>query len=144
MTILDKIKTDLIVAQKKTDSRLVGVLRLLMSALEYKKIEARVEDLAEEVEHAVLRTEAKKRKEAMEIFEKAGDLVRKAQEEFELKVIEAYLPVLMSEEEVEREIKKIFEETGKSGGQLIGLVMGKLKGKVDGGVVARIVSKLYK
>jgi uncharacterized protein len=140
--ILEKIKTDLIVAQKQTDARLVGVLRLIMSSLNYKMIEDRVEGLAEEVEEAILRTEVKKRREAIEIYEKAGDMVRKAQEEFELKIIEGYLPALMSEEEVGRAIKKIMEETGKSGGQLIGEVMGKLRGKADGGLVARLVAKI--
>jgi uncharacterized protein len=142
--ILEKIKKDLIVAQKQTDARLVGILRLIMSSLNYMKIENRVEELAEEVEQAILRTEVKKRREAIEIYEKAGDLVRKAQEEFELKIIEGYLPVLMSEDEVEKVVRKIVEETGKSGGQLIGVVMGKLKGKVDGSVVARVVARIQK
>jgi uncharacterized protein YqeY len=144
MMILERIKADLVDAQKRVDSKVVGILRLLMSSLEYKKIEVRGESLSEDVEQAVLRTEAKKRREAIEIYEKAGDLVRKAQEEFELKIIEGYLPVLLSEEEVEKVVRKLIAETGKSGGQLIGVVMGQLKGKVDGSIVAKVVAIIGK
>jgi len=143
MVILEKIKVDLAAAQKSVDARLVGILRLLMSALNYKKIEDQVENLVEEVEIGVLRGELKKRNEAIEIYEKARDLIRKGQEEFELKVIEGYLPALMAEEEVEKIARQIAAETGKAGGQLIGEVMRRLKGKVDGKVVARLVEKIY-
>jgi len=140
--ILEKIRADLILARKQTDARLVGILRLLVSALDYKKIETQMNELSSDIEVGVLRSEAKKRREAGDIFEKAGDLIRKAQEEFELKIIESYLPVLMSEEEVGKIVKELAVETGKTGGQLIGMVMAKLKGKVDGSIVAKLVAKI--
>jgi len=51
----------------------------------------------------VLKKEAKKRKEAIEIFGKVGEKERVKDNEFELKTIEAYLPKQMGEEEVKRD-----------------------------------------
>ncbi len=91
----------------------------------------------------VLKREAKKRKEAIDIFGKAGDKKRVKENEFELKIIEGYLPKQIGEEEVKKEIAKIAKESGKRGGVLIGEVMRSLKGEVDGGLVAKIVNQEY-
>lgn len=138
--ILEKIKEDLVVAQKARDGRLVTALRLLMSNLNYKKIDTG--ELSPEDEIAVLRTEVKKRKESIEIYERVGDSARTEQEKFELELTESYLPKLMSEEEVAVEVARIATESGKSGGVLIGEIMRQLKGKADGGMVARLTQQL--
>ena len=95
------------------------------------------------LDHVDESIEAKKRKEAIEIFGKVGEKERVKDNEFELKTIEAYLPKQMGEEEVKKEIAKIAKESGKKGGVLIGEVMKALKGEADGGLVARIVNQEY-
>lgn len=117
-------------------------LRLLVSALKYKEIEARGEEITEEMEIGVLRGELKKRKEAKEIYEKAGERDRAEQERFELELIEKYLPQLLGEEDLKKEIRRAASESDKRGGELIGEVMRKLKGRADGGIVAKLVGQL--
>lgn len=140
--LYETIQANLVTAMKGRDVRLVGLLRMIVSQLKYKMIDGGLGKLEDETVVAVLRTEVNKRKESIEIFEKAGDLARTEQEKYELMEIEKYLPKLMDEAEVEKEVSAVAKASGKTGGQLIGLVMGKLKGKADGGMVARIVNRI--
>ncbi len=147
MTLFEKIKTDVTRAQKERDAVLLGVLRLLVSELRYKEIpsvggQAPVE-LTDEMVIGVLQKEAKKRTESIEIYTKVDDEARADTERYELKVINSYLPTMMSETEVEAQVDRIAAESPLRGGQLVGMVMGKLRGKADGGLVARIVNEKY-
>lgn len=138
-----QIKEDSTMALRAGDTKLLGVLKLLISELGYASVEQHAEVLADEVVVKVLMKESKKRKEAIEIYEKAGDSGRADQEKYELSVIESYLPKMMSDEEVLVVIEETNKSTGLTGGRLMGAVMGKLRGKVDGGVVNRLVSEKF-
>jgi uncharacterized protein len=88
----------------------------------------------------------KKRKEAIEMYEKARrtDLVE--QEQRELAIIQEYLPQQMSREEAMTAIKKIVSDVGaaseKDFGKVMPVAMKELKGKVDGKVVQELVRQL--
>ncbi len=137
--LYSKLKTDLVTAQKAGDHILVDALKLLSSELSYAQVDFKEGELPDEVVVKVLMKEAKKRRDSIEIYEKLGSMERVDQEKYELKIIEGYLPQMMSEEEVLVEVEKTASETGLTGGRLMGAVMGKLKGKVDGGIVQRVV-----
>ena len=145
--LFEQIKTDVTRAQKERNAVLLGVLRLLVSELRYKEIPpvgGQVSgELTDEVVIGVLQKEAKKRVESIEIYEKVGDKARADVERYELEVIGAYLPKMMTEKEVEIEVDKIAAGSPLRGGQLVGVVMGKLRGKTDGGLVAKIVNDKY-
>lgn len=139
-----QIKTDRLVAQKAGDSRLVRILKLILSELSYAQVDFKAGELPDEGVIRVLMKEAKKRKDSIEIYVKVGSQEeRVAEEQYELDVIEKYLPQMMSEAEVESVVAQTATETGLTGGRLMGAVMGKLKGKADGGVVQRIVMAKY-
>jgi len=142
MTLFDQLKTDVIKAQKERNSGLLNVLRGVISELKYKQIDA-AGNLTDEMVVSVLQKEAKKRQEAIDIYTKVNDQARTDVEKYELGVINAYLPTLMSEAEVEVEVDKIAAESPLRGGQLVGVAMGKLRGKADGGLVAKIVNQKY-
>lgn len=139
--LIDQIKTEIVKAQKEQNAKLLGVLRLLVSELNYKAIDSGA--LTDEMVIAVLQKEAKKRQESIDIYTKVGDAARADAERYELAIINAYLPTMMGEAEVEAEVDKIAAESPLRGGQLVGVVMGKLKGKADGGLVAKIVNLKY-
>jgi len=81
----------------------------------------------------------KQRKDSIDQFQKGGreDLVEK--EEAELKVIQQFMPVQMSEEEIDAEIRKSIQEVGavsiKDMGKVMKVLMPKLTGKADGKMV---------
>ena len=143
MALKDKIRSEMLQAQKEGKADLVRTLKFVWSEIGYVLMENKDSKKEDELVLGVLKREAKKRKEAMDIFGKAGDEKRVRDNKFELETIEAYLPKQMGEEEVKEKIAKIAKESGKKGGLLIGEVMKALKGEADGGLVARIVNQEY-
>jgi len=142
MALKDKIRSKMLQAQKEGKADLVRTLKFVWSEIGYALMDNKDKD-EDEMVLGVLKKEAKKRKEAIEIFSKVGEKERVKDNEFELKIIEGYLPKQIGEEEVKKEIAKIAKESGKRGGILIGEVMKSLKGEADGGMVARIVNQEY-
>ena len=134
---------------KSGDQNKVGVLRLVLSAIKNKEIEMKPKlgdlEMPEDVVLAVIMTEAKKRKEAAEIFKQSGrnDLAEK--EQAELTVIQAYLPKQLSREEVEKEVNQILKSNSSISdfGLAMKEVMKVLKGKVDGSMVGEILKKKF-
>jgi len=120
----------------------LSTLRLLSSALNYEFI-AKQHRLSEEEELAVVRREAKKRREAIEIYEKAKAQDRAEREKEELIILAEFLPPEMPEEElkklVETALAKTQAKTPAEMGKVIGLVMGQAKGMADGAKVAALV-----
>jgi len=139
MSLKETIKKDLLKAQKEADRERVAILKLLWSEIGYLMVERQDND---EGIIAMLKKEARKRKDSIEIYEKAGDEERLAGEKYELEVIKSYLPEEMGEAEIRKEVERIAKETGITGGRLIGEVMKVLGGKADGKLVARIVGEM--
>ena len=136
-------------ATKASDRKTMGAARLLLSALEYKRMQdpnaGAMEGIADEEEMAVVRTEMKKRQEAMEIYEKAGDKERAAQEKLEMDYMSKFMPPQMGEDEVREVAKRVMAQMGEvsNKGILIGKVIAEIgKDKVDGAVVAKVVNQL--
>ena len=128
------------------------VLSSLLSAIHNKEIEKRtVQKVAEAVELTdeeiikVIQTEIKKRKEAIELFEKGGRTELAQKEKDEMKILLQYVPAQMNEENLRKIVKEMIEETGakemKDMGKVISAVMAKVKGTADGGEVSRIVKQ---
>src|SRR5690554_5743332 len=87
-------------AMKSRDEIRLSTLRLLISALNYEKI-AKQHELSEEEELAVVAREAKKRKDAIEAYEKAGAKDRAEKEKKELEVLQEFLPEQLSDSQLE-------------------------------------------
>ena len=147
--LYQKITEDLKTAMKAGKEFEAGVLRFLLSSLHNKEIEKKGKGLeptlSDEEVIEVLSREAKKRKEAIEIYIKGGrnDLVEK--ETKELEIIKQYLPEQLSEEEIEKIVVATIEKIGakdiKDLGRVMGEVMKELKGKADAKLVSEIVKK---
>jgi len=147
MKLSERIQADLVAAMKAKDTVRLGVLRLVKSALQNKKIELS-SDLSAEQEMQLLKTMQKQRNESIAMFEKGGrsDLVEK--EASELEVLRDYLPEQISAEEIERVANEVAESLGASSPKDMGRVMketmarleatGKL---VDGKLVSAAVRK---
>lgn len=142
----DKLRADLRQAQLSRDEIRISTLRLILSALNYEKIKKG--ELEQEDVHAVLRHEAKKRREAIESF-KAGGREELAQKEAkELSIIEGYLPEELSNEELTKIVEEVIKELGaqkiEDMGRVIGKVLGKVAGRAGGGRVSAIVRDILK
>jgi len=131
-------------AMKAGDAVKRLVLSLVLSAIKNKEIEKRSE-LTDEDIVGVIRSEVKKRKESIEIYEKAGREELAQKERDELTMLMEYMPEQMEVGDVRLEVRKTIKELGaselKDMGKVIGFVMAKLKGKADGQTVSRIVKE---
>jgi uncharacterized protein YqeY len=147
MSIIERIDKDTVTALKGGDKERVVVLRGLKSDLKYKMISlGREKEFDDQMAAEVLSSAAKKRRESIEQFQAGNrdDLVRNMQ--FELAIIESYLPEQMSEEKLRELIAAAISESGADSPQKLGLVMKVLmpqvKGKADGKLVNRLVSEM--
>jgi uncharacterized protein len=129
-------------AMKAHDEIKLSTLRLLSSAFNYEKI-AKQHELTEEEEMAVIRKEAKQRRDSIEAYKKAGALDRSEKEEAELTILQEYLPPEMSEQELAKLVMDAITQSGAKTMADMGRVIGMVKShapNVDGTKIAQIVS----
>ena len=140
--ITDTITQKIGEALKTHEEIKLSTLRLLSSALNYEFI-AKQYKLSEDEELVVVRREAKKRKEAIEVYEKVKAFDRAEKEKKELSILQEFLPPEISDEEITKLVNETLKETNASGladlGKVISLVRTKAKGAVDGAKVAQLV-----
>ena len=135
MNLFDKIQSDMYSAMKARDAIKSKTLRVVIAKLKDKKIEKR-DDLSESEELKVLQSLAKQRKESIKMFKDGGrdDLVE--QESKELKIIEEYLPKMMTDEEIKNVVKSSINEAGAQSladiGKVMPIIMKKGGGMIDG------------
>lgn len=148
MTIQEQIISDIKEAMKAKQKDRLQVLRSLKAKLMEKEISERKggeAKLTDEQAVEVLMKAAKQRKESIEQFEEGGREDLAENEKAELKMIEAYLPEMMDEEDVRAVVREKIEALGASGmqdmGKVMGPLMGQLKGKADGSLVSKIVKE---
>lgn len=142
MPIKERIQDDLKTAMKTGDTQRREILRLLMSALKQVEVDRRV-TLSDDDVTDILGSEAKKRRESIEEMSRAGRPDLAAQEQYELDVIETYLPEQLGRAEIEGIVSQVIAETGASGprdiGRVMGAVMPRVRGQADGKLVSEVV-----
>ena len=140
--IVDALKQSMIAK----DADRTGTLRLIKAALGYAMIEKQVEALADADVLAVVQREAKKRKDAIDEYEKAGRPELAAKELAELKTISEFLPKQLSPEEVETLVRDAIAEVGATSKKDMGIVMkaaqAKAAGRADGKAISALVGRL--
>lgn len=144
--IYQKIEADMRRALKEGDSIKLSCLRMLLAAiktLEIEKVKLEEADILQ-----IIQRHVKQHKESIEQFEKGRrqDLVDK--EAKELKILEAYMPKQLNEDEVLAIVKEAISETGAAtksdAGKVMKLVMEKVRGRADGKVVSQLVMGLLR
>ena len=140
--IVDALKQSMIAK----DADRTGTLRLIKAALGYAMIEKKVEALPDADVLAVVQREAKKRKDAIDEYEKAGRPELAAKELAELNTISEFLPKQLSPEEVEALVRDAIAEVGATSKKDMGIVMkaaqAKAAGRADGKALSALVGRL--
>jgi uncharacterized protein YqeY len=103
-------------------------------------------EVSEEVAVKICMKLHKQRIETYELYVAQNRQDLADDELYQAKVIEAYLPKMMSEEEVKAEVAAAIQTVGASGpqdmGKVMGVLSGKLAGKADGKLIASLVKEL--
>ena len=145
MSLLKNITDEMYLSMKSGDKEKANTLRTLISKLKDQQIKLR-KDISDEEALKIIKTLVKQRKESAEIYSKAGREELAQKENFEISILDNYLPKLMSDEDVLLLIKKIVDETNAKDlsdiGKVMPLVMQRGKGKVDGKIANRVLRSL--
>ncbi len=133
---------------KAKNKKRTATLRLINAAIKDRDIEARgkeKEKISDEEILVLLQKMVKQRIESMEIYKQAGRKELEQQEREELLIIEEFLPKALSDEEVEREIDLVIQETKAQSLRDMGKVVAQLKAKfparIDFGKAAKLVKE---
>lgn len=146
MGLKAQITEDMKSAMRAQDKARLGVIRLILAAIKQQEVDTRTE-LDEAAVLAVLDKMVKQRRESIRQYSEAGRTDLVAQEEFEVNLIQAYLPQPFTEAELDALIAQAIAATGAAGVRDMGKVMNWLKpqaqgradmGKVSGMIKARL------
>ncbi len=142
-TINEEIKN----AMRAKDKITLEALRAVKSAILLAKTEKAGSDvLTEDVEMKLLQKLVKQRKDSADIYKDQGREELCQKELDEIKVIEKFLPEQMSDEELDKILKSIIEQTRASSpadmGKVMGIATKQLAGKADGKTISAKVKEL--
>ncbi len=142
--MLEKLQNELKTSMKEKNELRTSVLRMLISEFKYAQIEKRgALDEGESVQ--VVQRAIKKRKEAIELYEKGGRPELAAKEQQELKILQEFAPAELDEAAIRNRIDEVIKELGatdkKDLGRVMKEVLARYKGQIDGKIAQKIVSE---
>lgn len=143
MTMKDQILNDLKDAMRARDTKKLGALRLISAAIKQIEVDERI-DIDDTRMLVILDKLAKQRNESISQYSAAGrdDLV--AQEEFELALINEYLPEPLSDSEIALLVEEALVKVGATKMSDMGKVMTELKSPLQGRADMGRVSAMIK
>ena len=142
MSRIETIEGELREAMKARDADRRDALRLILNALKSSEKELQ-RPLSDEEELQVLQRERKRRVEAAEAFRNGGREEQAENEDYELEVLEEFMPAPLSEDEIEDIVDDVIAEVGATSiadlGRVMADVMPQIAGRADGSAVSQIV-----
>jgi uncharacterized protein YqeY len=142
MSLKQQITEDMKTAMRAKETARLGAIRLLLAAMKQREVDERIE-LTDADVIAIIEKMLKQRRDSISQYKAANrqDLVDV--EEFEVTVLQTYMPQQLSEAEVIAAIAEVIAATGAAGPQDMGKVMGvvkpKLAGRADMGKVSGLI-----
>ena len=122
MTLLEKLKSDLIIAMKEKNKEKLNTLRAVKGAMQLEIINNKKQE-NDDLLLDVVNKQIKMRNDSISEFEKAGrcDLVDSYQKEVD--ILKEYMPKELTKEEIEEIIDNVIKETGASTVKDLGIIM---------------------
>lgn len=147
MSLEQRINDDIKAAMLAREKQKLEALRAVKSAILLAKTQKGAgEEIEEEGEIKILKQLVKQRQDSVEMYKQQNRQDLYEEEKFQLDVINAYLPQMMSEEEIEATVKQIIADGGFAGMKDMGKVMGQatkaFAGKADNKMVSDVVKRL--
>jgi uncharacterized protein len=140
--LITTIENELKEARRARDGERRDALTLILACLRSAEKELQ-RPLSEDEELQVLQRERKKRVEAFQAFEAAGREEQADKEDYELEVLEEFMPEPLSDDELDEIVDDVIAEVGATSlrdiGRVMADVMPRVSGKADGSAVSQIV-----
>jgi uncharacterized protein len=144
MTLVERVEVELRAARLARDDERRDALSLVLHALRDAQKELQ-RPLSDDEELQVFQRERKRRLEAAEAFRTGGREDRAEDEEYELDVLEEFMPEPLSEDELEEIIDDVISEVGATSirdmGRVMAGVMHQVSGRTDGSHVSQLVKE---
>lgn len=135
--LLARLQGDLNASRKAQDKPSTLLLGTLLSEVKNRRIELQRDPVDQEVVD-VVRKAMKKRRESVEMYDKAGRGDLADRERAESAALEKYLPPSVSEDELRAAVKAAVESGAASIGAVMGKVLPQFKGRAEGGTINAI------
>ena len=147
MSLFDQVSEDIKRAMLAKDKVALDALRgIKKEFLEAKTAKGSDGELHDDKALQILQKMVKQRKESAEMFTQANRPELAADELAQCKIIEQYLPAMLSEQELTAALRDIIAQVGATGPQDMGKVMGvatkQLAGKAEGKAINLKVREL--
>ncbi len=147
MGLTDKINNDIKDAMRAKEKEKLSALRDIKSKLLNEAVSGKGE-VDEAKENQIIIKLHKQRLDSYKVYVEQGREDLANEEMFQAKIIEEYMPKMMSEDEIRIKVTETISRLGASGPQDMGKVMGilskELAGKADGKVIADLVKEELK
>ena len=144
MSLAERITEDVKVAMKNQDKEKLNVIRMVKSAIQLAKIEAK-HDLSDEEVIDVISKQIKMRKDSIVEFEKASRTDLEENYKKEIEILKEYMPEQLSIEKVYEIIDNAFDKIKPTSPKQMGMMMKEvtpqIKGKFDMGEVSKIIKE---
>ena len=144
MSLIAEIEAEIKDAIRGREQLRADTLRLTLASLRSAEKELG-RPLKEDEELQVLQRERKRRVEAAEAFRTAGREEQADDEEYELEILEEFMPEPMSEEEIEEIIDDVISQVEATSirdmGRVMAGVMHQVSGRADGSAVSQLVKE---
>jgi uncharacterized protein YqeY len=144
VSLIARIEGELKEARLARDADRRDALSFILNALRAAEKELH-RPLSDDEELQVLQRERKRRLEAAEAFRQGGRDEQADDEEYELEVLEEFMPEPLSEEELEEIIDDVISEVGATSirdlGRVMAGVMHQVSGRADGSTVNQLVKE---
>ena len=143
MSLVEKLKQDMITAMKEKDKERLTVIRMVKAALDKERIDQKKE-INDDLLIDVVNKQTKMRNDSIEEFKKANrtDLVEQAEKE--LAILKDYLPEQLKEEVVKSIIEEVITSLEATSIKDMGKVMKEVTPKVKGRFDMKTVSEIIK
>ena len=142
MSLKDQITDDMKTAMRAKDAARLGTIRLLLAAIKQREVDERIV-LDDAAVVALVDKSIKQRKDSITAFQAAGRTDLVDAESAELLVLQAYLPVRLSGDEIAAAVAAIVSSLGATGpgdmGKVMAAVKAQLAGKAEMGAVSAAV-----
>jgi len=142
MSLKARISDDMKAAMRAKDAPRLSAIRLLLSAMEQKEVDERVE-LSDADVVAIIDKMLKQRRESIAQFEKGGRQDLADTEKFEVGVLQAYMPQALSDAQIDAEIAAAMQASGAKAisdmGKVMAILKPKFAGRADMGKVSGLI-----
>jgi uncharacterized protein YqeY len=145
MSLTERINEDIKAAMKARESEKLAALRDIKAKLIIEATSGTGGEISEDTENKIVMKLYKQRIDTYDLYIKEGREDLAVDEKFQAEVIAAYMPEMMSEDELRQLIQEKLAAMGATGpqdmGKVMGPIMGQLNGKADGKLISAIVKE---